>query len=157
MVRIWTHELLCIPRRSQLCHGDHPYIFMVGFSLKKTPGAGIAQWLERRTRDRKIAGSNPCWSGGRIFFSRVNFPCWLLFQYPFHPRITAVACKISRSFCLKCRWQVTAKHAFTLRMLLCMEWRDMVHGYIVYTERAEAAPVSRGTSHVTTKQRCKYS
>ena len=37
--------------------------------------AGIAQWLERRTRDRKIAGSNPCWSGGRIFFSRVNFLC----------------------------------------------------------------------------------
>ena len=37
--------------------------------------AGIAQWLERRTRDRKVAGSNPCWSGGRIFFSRVNFLC----------------------------------------------------------------------------------
>ena len=36
-------------------------------------GAGIAQWLERRTRDRKVAGSNPCWSGGRIFFTRVNF------------------------------------------------------------------------------------
>ena len=38
-------------------------------------GAGIAQWLERRTRDRKVAGSNPCWSGGRVFFSRVNFLC----------------------------------------------------------------------------------
>ena len=38
-------------------------------------GAGIAQWLEHRTRDRKVAGSNPCWSGGRIFFSRVNFLC----------------------------------------------------------------------------------
>ena len=38
-------------------------------------GAGIAQWLERPTHDRKIAGSNPCWSGGRIFFSRVNFLC----------------------------------------------------------------------------------
>ena len=37
--------------------------------------AGIAQWLERRTRDRKVAGSNPCKSGGRIFFSGVNFPC----------------------------------------------------------------------------------
>ena len=29
-------------------------------------GAGIAQWLERRTCDRKVAGSSP---GGRIFFS----------------------------------------------------------------------------------------
>ena len=38
-------------------------------------GAGIAQWLERRTRDRKVAGSNLCWSGGIIFFSRVNFLC----------------------------------------------------------------------------------
>ena len=38
-------------------------------------GAGIAQWLERRTRDRKVAVSDPCWSGGRIFFSRVNFLC----------------------------------------------------------------------------------
>ena len=64
-------------------------------------GAGIAQWLERRTRDWKVAGSNPCWNGGRIFFSRVDFLCWLLFRYPFHPRVTAVARKISRSFCQK--------------------------------------------------------
>ena len=26
-----------------------------------------------RAPDQKVAGSNPCWSGGRIFFSRVNF------------------------------------------------------------------------------------
>ena len=37
-----------------------------------------------------------------------------------------------------------------------MKWRDMVHGCMVYTERAETAAVSRGTSHVTIKQRCKY-
>ena len=41
-------------------------------------GAGITQWLERRTRDRKVAGSNPSWSGGIIFFSRVNFLCWFI-------------------------------------------------------------------------------
>ena len=40
--------------------------------------SGIAQWLERQTRDWKVAGSNPCWSGGRIFFSRVDFLCWLI-------------------------------------------------------------------------------
>ena len=40
----------------------------------------IACWLERRTRDRKVASSNPGRSGGRIFFSRVNFVCWLLFD-----------------------------------------------------------------------------
>ena len=79
-------------------------------------GAGIAQRLERRTRDRKVAGSNPCWSGGIIFFSRVNFLCWLLFRYPFHPRVTAVARKRPRSFCQKRWWQVTAKQAYTLRI-----------------------------------------
>ena len=83
-------------------------------------GAGIAQWLEHRTRDWKAAGSNPCWNGGRIFFSRVDFLCWLLFRYPFHPRVTTVARKKSRSFCQKCRWQVTAKHAYTLRMWILL-------------------------------------
>ena len=42
----------------------------------------------------------------------------LLFRYPFHPRVTAVACKRSRSFGQKCRWQVTAKHTYTLPMWL---------------------------------------
>ena len=64
-------------------------------------GAGIARWLEHRTPDWKVSGSNPCWNGGRIFFSRVDFLCWLLFRYPFHPRVTAVARKKSRSFCQK--------------------------------------------------------
>ena len=32
------------------------------------PGAGIACWLERRTRDRKVVSSTPGRSGGRIFF-----------------------------------------------------------------------------------------
>ena len=36
-------------------------------------GAGIARWLERRTPDQKVAGSNPCRSGGRTFFSRGQF------------------------------------------------------------------------------------
>ena len=47
------------------------------------------------------SGLNPCRSGGRIFFSRVDFLCWLLFQYLFHPCVTAVAHKRSRSFCPK--------------------------------------------------------
>ena len=87
--------------------------------IRTKMGAGIAQWLEHRTRDWKVAGSNPCWNGGRIFFSRVDFLCWLLFRYPFHPRVTTVARKKSRSFCQKCRWQVTAKHAYTLRIEPC--------------------------------------
>ena len=87
--------------------------------------------------------------------SGVNFLCWLLLRCPFQRRVTAVARnERSGSFCQKCWRQVTAKHAFTLGMWLCMKWRDMAHGCMVYTERAETAAVSRGTSHVTTKQRC---
>ena len=38
----------------------------------------------------------------------------VLFRYPFPSRVTAVARKRSRSFCQKCRWQVTANtHAYT--------------------------------------------
>ena len=37
-----------------------------------------------------------------------------------------------------------------------MKWHDMVHGCMVYTEHAEMAAVSYGTSHVTTKQCYKY-
>ena len=100
-------------------------------------GAGIAQWLERQTRDWKVAGYNSWRNGGRIFFSRVNFLCWLLFRYPFHHRVTAVARKRPRSFCQKCRWQVTAKHAYTLPMWLWMKWHcNLVHGWMVYTELA---------------------
>ena len=118
-------------------------------------GAWIAQWLERRIRDRKVGCSSPGNSGGRIFFSRLNFPCWLLFRYPL-PRVTAVARNKSRLFCQKCRWLVTAKHVCTIRTWLCMKWRDMVHVCMVYTERAETAAVSSGTSHVRTKQCCNY-
>ena len=62
----------------------------------------------------------PAGTAERIFFSRVDFLCWLLFRYPFHPRVTTVARKKSRSFCQKCRWQVTAKHAYTLRMWILL-------------------------------------
>ena len=36
-----------------------------------------------------------------------------LIRCPFHPLVTAVARKRPQSFCQKCRWQVTSKHAFT--------------------------------------------
>ena len=119
--------------------------------IKYYMGAGIAQWLERRTRDWKVAGSNPCWSGGRIFFSGVYFLCWLLFRYPFHPRVTAVARKRSRSFCQACRWQVTAKHAYTLRMWLCIKW----HGAWLYGVHRTRRNGSSFRWHQPC-QRCKY-
>ena len=41
---------------------------------------------------------------------------------------TAVPHKRPWSFCQKCRWQITAKHAYTLHMWLCMKW----HGAWLY-------------------------
>ena len=46
-----------------------------------------------------------------------------LIRCPFHPRVTAVACKRPRSFCQQCRWQVTPKHEYTLD-LSKSEWAD---------------------------------
>ena len=45
----------------------------------------------------------------------------VLIHYCFEPNVTAVACKRPQSFCQMCRWQVTAKHSYTLRMWLCMK------------------------------------
>ena len=58
-----------------------------------------------------------------FFFSRVNFLCWLLFQYPFHPHVTAVSRVSSPLFCQKCRpVQITAQHTCTYA---CgFEWSD---------------------------------
>ena len=94
-------------------------------------GAGIAQWLERRTRDWKVTDTNPCWSGGRIFFSRVNFLCWLLFRYPFHTHVTTVARKRSRSFCQSAGGRLQLN---THTPYVCgFAWSDMEHGCMVYT------------------------
>ena len=46
-----------------------------------------------------------------------------LTRCPFHPRVTEVARKRPRSFCQKCRWQVTPKHACTLDPTKS-EWTD---------------------------------
>ena len=74
-----------------------------------------------------------------------------LFCYLFHPHVTTVAWKRSRSFCQKCRWQVSTKQACTLCIWFCMKWRDTVHGCTAHTEHAEIAAVTGGTSHVTIK------
>ena len=90
--------------------------------------AEIVQWLECRTCGWKVVGLSPYMRSGRIFFCRVSFLCRLIFHYLFHPHITAVARERSWSFCQKCRQLVTAKHAYTLCMWLCMKW----HGAWLY-------------------------
>ena len=58
------------------------------------------------------------------FFFPPELICELtVIRCPFHPRVTAVAGKRPRSFCQKCRWQVTPKHAYTLDPKKS-EWAD---------------------------------
>ena len=49
--------------------------------------------------------------------------CWLVFGVRFTPRVTAVARTRPRSFCQKCRWQVTPKHAYSVDPTKS-EWAD---------------------------------
>ena len=84
-------------------------------------------------------------SSYKNFLLHDNFLCRLLFQYLFHPCVTTVACKRPRSYCQKCRWQVTAKYTCTLCMWFYMKW----HGCMVYIECAEMAAVSCNTSHAS--------
>ena len=56
-------------------HRSHSHQLVVSIPR----GAGIVCWQERRTRNRTVASLIPGRSGGRIFFSRVDFVCWLLF------------------------------------------------------------------------------
>ena len=87
--------------------------------------ARIACWLECWTHDRKVVSLNPSRSGRRILFSRINFLCWLLFCVHCTPLLPQwhMKNKIKRSFCQKCRWQVTPKHAYTLDPVKS-EWAD---------------------------------
>ena len=105
----------------------------------------IPVWVERLRVKEDCANliSNGCvstavrlkrlkWHTGFNLSQRLKRLKW---RYPFHPNVTAVAPKISRSFCQKCRWQVTAKHTYTLPKWLWMKRHcKLVHGSMVYTE-----------------------
>ena len=109
----------------------------VGDTHNCSLGSGDSSVVQHQTYDWKVVGSSPGRSSGIIFFSRVSFLFWLLFGYPFHPRVTAVARKRSRSFLQKCRWQVTAKHMCRICILMWPQiqcYYELVHSCMVYTE-----------------------
>ena len=89
------------------------------------------------SRDSSVVIALDSWLKGHGFESHLErwenflvqgqFPCWLLFWYPFYAHATAVLRK--RSQCnhsaQKCMWQVTAKCTCILHMWLCisaMKW-----------------------------------
>ena len=109
---------------------------------KKSQRLAAGLVIERSWVRIPAGAAGDCSSPGSTFYADS-------FQYLFHPRVTTAARKRPWSFCRKCRWQVTAKHAYTLRMWLCMKW----HGawlYGVYRIYAETAAVSCGTSPAST-------
>ena len=57
------------------------------------------------------------------FFLQCQLWVTILIQCPFHPHVTAVACKTPRSFCQKCSWQGTSKHAYAFDPMKS-EWAD---------------------------------
>ena len=81
-------------------------------------------WFHTNGAGKLVGRAPDCWLKDCEFESRQkrweNFLiqsqlCVLtLIQCLFHPLVTPVACKRPRSFCKKCRWQVTLKHAYTL-------------------------------------------
>ena len=103
----------------------------MGLSYYPCWGAGKACWLECWTHDQKgceFESQQERWQ---------NFPlqsqlCVLThIQCPFHPHITTVARKRPRSFCQKCRCQVTPKPAYTLDSTKS-EWADCHRAGIVW-------------------------
>ena len=98
-------------------------------------GRGFESWQKQRDKN--------CFIKGKLSV--------LTIISNFYLRVTAVVRKRSRSFCQKCRWQVTAKHACTLRMWLCMKW----HGAWLYGVHRTRRDGSSFMWHQPC-QRCKY-
>ena len=61
---------LSFKRKPQFDVETVPSIFAQEYSCRVSRDGLL---VERRTRDRKVVSSNPGRSGGRIFFSSVNF------------------------------------------------------------------------------------
>ena len=82
--------------------------------LNRIVGIGDSSAVEHQICNRKVSGSSLAGAVGKF-----SSP-WSIFCADSYFGI-AIACKISRSFCQKCSWQVTAKHACTLYLWLCMK------------------------------------
>ena len=92
-----------------------------------------------RTHNWKVAASSLVRNGRRIFYSKVNFLCRLLFRYPFHGSTQKIPVILP-----KVQGRVTAKHACTLRMWFCMQRRDMWYN-IMFVWCTQTAPSSSFT------------
>ena len=82
----------------------------------------VAVWLkERKAARREPRPTHAHETRENFLLSGSAFCADSYFGIRSTPRVTTVARKRSRPSRQKCRWQVTAKHAYTLRMWLCMK------------------------------------
>ena len=116
-----------------LCHNMYT-------STSKNTKALLKPLSIRGSGDSSVVRAPNLWSKGCGFESLLeNFLlqghtfCADLFRYPFHPRVTAVARKRSRSFCQRRRLQLNTHTPYVCGFA----WSDTVHGCMGYTERAE--------------------
>ena len=121
-------------------------------------GSRNSSVVARQTRIEKSWVRAMAGATGRIFLSRVNLLYWLLFQYPFHSRVTAVAREDPGHFVKSAggRLQLNTHAPYVSRLEYskhCKLVRDC-NVYGAHRTWADTAAVSRGTSHVTTYQRC---
>ena len=100
------------------------------FSILHTP---LGEWGssvgECRTCDQKVPGSCPSRSSRRIFFSRVNFLCWLLSWYLFHP----VVFWDSVDYIVVCKAPQYQSHSFWFYCFLDIVY--LLQGYFVTLQR----------------------
>ena len=90
---------------------SHSYWALISWDEKYSIDIDIYSCKNRGCGDSSVVRAPDSWLKGRGFESllerrenfllRVDFLCWLLFRYPFHPRVTTVARKKSRSFTLR--------------------------------------------------------
>ena len=102
----------CYCQACNICLIDH-YMINIG----SRDSLLVIRW----TRDRKVASSNPCRSGGRIFFLRVNIVRW--FGVRSTPVLPQWHVKDPSHSTESARWQVTPKHAYNLDPAKS-EWAD---------------------------------
>ena len=83
------HTPFGLSPRWYLCAQEaHHMLYTLGSA--GSVGSLVVEWW---THDQKVLGSSPERRKGSIFFSKVNFLWWILFWYPIHSCVTAVACK----------------------------------------------------------------
>ena len=105
---------------------------LLAWSKRNVPFWGKSSVCCDGERDSSAVRAPDSWLKGRGFESpqerRKNFllqgqlSVLTLISVSVPRCVTTIARKRSRSFCQKCRWQVTAKRTYTLRMWLYMKW-----------------------------------